>query len=73
MSYQQIKVTMLDTLNNKEVTRDIDISNIYIDNGTCWQVATSPERQRELLNEWIEDRANDQHETILELVSWYLF
>ena len=73
MSHQQINVTMLDTKNNKEVVRVVDISVIYFDNGTCWEVERNVEAQRALINEWIDERANDQHETILALVSWYIF
>ena len=65
-----ITLNMTDLFTGKEIVRTIDISNIYIDNGTCWEVAKGEERQRGLLNNWIEDRGNEQHDTILELVSW---
>ena len=73
MAHQQINVVMLDTLNNKKVTRVIDISNLYFDNGTCWEVERNVETQKAMLNEWIEDRANGQHETILELIEFTIF
>ena len=65
-----LTINMTDTMTGKEIIRTVDISVIYIDNGTCWEVAKGEERQRGLINEWIEDRANDQHDTILELNSW---
>lgn len=63
-------INMTDTLTGKEITRTVDISVIHIDNGTCWEVAKGEERQRGLIKEWIEELANDQHDTILDLNSW---
>lgn len=60
------------TAEGKEVNREIDGSNILVSVGETSQYATSPELQRELLNEWIEDRGNDQHATELTLVSWFV-
>ncbi len=71
---KQIKVIMKDTLNNdKEITRDIDISNFYINGGSSWVVSSDVERQRKMLLDWIEERANEQHNTLLELKAWYIF
>lgn len=60
-----IELKMNDLLNDKIVTRQIDLSNIF----TGHKPATK-ENQTELLNRWINERGNDQHETILELDSW---
>lgn len=65
-----LTINMTDTLTGKEVVRTVDISVIQFDNGTCWEVAGDLKVQDRLIKEWIEDRANDQHDTILELNSW---
>lgn len=67
----------LKTLEGKIVTRTIDISNIQY--RSCSEGVTrlkitpaDPEIQRKRLLEWIEERGNQQHETQLSLVSWYV-
>ena len=65
-----IIVTMIDTKTNKIVERRIDISNFYVPYQECWKVTTDENEQREMLNDWIKDRANDQHDTILKLSDW---
>lgn len=60
------------TATGKTVTRTIDISNIQFRSNVCCITATDPEMQREMLLEWISDRGNEQHETTLSLVSWYV-
>lgn len=64
---KDIKVTMRDDFTGEEVERTIDISNFSIRDAQH-----NVERQREILLEWIEQRANPQHETSLSLVSWYI-
>jgi hypothetical protein len=68
---KQVKVTMIDLLSENQavVERTIDISNISISDGTCRQIG-SFDRQKKLLEDWIKERANHQHETLLKLKSW---
>ena len=62
----------LKTLEGKTVTSTIDISNIQFRSNKICITATDPEIQRTKLLEWIEERGNEQHETELSLVSWYV-
>ncbi len=55
------------------VSRIIDITNIHIHEGGTSRPTTSESKQRELIEEWIELRGNDQHNTKLTLISWRLF
>ena len=68
-----ITVKMKDLLSNENniVERTICISNIMTscNDWNCNKLSTE-EKQKEQLNSWIESRANQQHETILELISW---
>ena len=71
-----ITVNMKDLFTNKPVTRNIDISNFSVINydapagWECNKIEDNKDKQRAILENWIEDRANDQHDTWLELVSW---
>lgn len=75
---KQIKVVMRDLLSENEelIERFIDISNFSIPNYKAQlnfehNIITEDEnKQKEILENWISERANDQHETLLELVSW---
>jgi hypothetical protein len=60
-----VQLEMNDLLNGGTVTRQIDISNIF----TGSKPATK-ENQTDLLNNWINQRGNQQHDTVLELVSF---
>ena len=51
------------------IERTIDITNAYSNGSVCWELRGRLE-QADNLNRWINERGNDQHETILELVSW---
>jgi hypothetical protein len=62
-----INVTLRDTATDKLCSRDIDISNF-----TVYNALNDTELQSELLKEWIEDRANEQHNSVMSLVSWYI-
>jgi hypothetical protein len=72
---QTITLKMLDELNNKEVERTIDGSNMYVNNTAalpgweCNRIGTNEEIEKNL-NVWINEIGNDQHETILTLISW---
>ena len=71
-----ITANMIDLFTNAPVTRSIDISNFLVINYETpdgWEgnkIEDDKEKQRAILESWIEDRANDQHDTFLELTSW---
>lgn len=73
---QTITVNMIDGFTGKPVTREIDISNFSVNDCSapagweCDKIEDDKEKQRALLERWINERANDQHDTFLELVSW---
>tara|TARA_R110000765_G_scaffold292026_4_gene387659 strand:+ start:1727 stop:1951 length:225 start_codon:yes stop_codon:yes gene_type:complete len=68
----EVNITMKDASNGKTVSRTIDGSNLMVHNGETSHIASCPEIQRTLLQQWINERANEQHGTMLELVSWFL-
>lgn len=61
------------TAEGKTVERTIDITNLLIHRGSTSVVAQNPDHQRELLEDWIALRGNDQHNTELTLVSWTVY
>ncbi len=63
---KQIVVQMRDKLSREERFQTIDISVIYEDNGTCWQVASDPTKQHKLLEAWM----SDAHEDKFILIGW---
>jgi len=70
-----VTVKMTDLFNGNEVVRTICASNIMVSDSSAvldfeCQTLASKEKQKALLNAWINDRANEQHNTILELQSW---
>lgn len=71
-----IKVKMIDLFTGELVERTIDISNFSVpdytapDGWECNVIATNKEQQVKLLNSWIEQRANPQHDTVLSLESF---
>ena len=64
-----VTLTMNDLLNETTVTRTIDALNAYSSGSVCWELKGENEQRRNLEN-WIEERGNDQHDTLLDLVSW---
>jgi hypothetical protein len=58
------------TADGKFVDRSIDITNILIHRGASSIISQNKETQRELLEDWIKYRGNDQHATNLTLISW---
>jgi hypothetical protein len=56
----------------KTINRTIDITVLQYRSDAISIIATDPEMQRTKLLEWIEERGNEQHETELSLVSWYV-
>lgn len=64
-----VTVNMKDAFTGKAVTREIDITSIMNCRNDGFFLGTELE-QKENLECWIEERANEQHETFLDLVSW---
>lgn len=58
------------TAEGKIVDRTIDISNLLIHRGSASIIAQNVQTQRELLEDWIKWRGNEQHATTLTLISW---
>ena len=65
---ETVTLTMLDEMTEKEITRTIDITNAM---ETCSELK-GIESQKRNLELWIQERGNEQHETILTLQSWTL-
>ena len=71
MNYVSVRITMQELENdNREATRDIDISNIM--NWDTGRYYTDPDLQHGCLLSWIENRGVEQHDSALQLISWYL-
>lgn len=64
-----VTLVMEDQFTGEEVIRTIDKSNAMTNGAVCWEMRGEQD-QREALERWINDRGNEQHETILELRSW---
>ena len=66
---KNVTLKMYDELNETTIERTIDAGNAYSNGAVCWELRDEAE-QRKNLERWISERGNDQHETILTLVSW---
>jgi hypothetical protein len=64
-----VELTMTDELTSETIIRRIDKSNAMRSGSECWELG-GEESQRASLERWIDERGNEQHETILTLVSW---
>jgi hypothetical protein len=64
-----VEVTMNDELSGEIVTRTIDKTNAMKSGSSCWELGNEAS-QRNRLENWIQERANQQHETLLTLISW---
>ena len=70
-----VTLKMYDELNQKNVERTIDGSNIMVADINalpemeCNKVG-SDQQIKEKLDQWINERANKQHNTILSLISY---
>jgi len=62
-------LNMTDELTGETIERTIDITNAMSSGSECWELRGEQE-QRSNLERWIDERGNDQHETILKLNSW---
>jgi len=64
-----VVVKMKDAFTGKAVERTIDKTNAMNMKMDGFFMGTK-EEQAANLNDWISERANEQHETFLDLVSW---
>lgn len=64
-----VTLNMTDEFTGKKIKRTIDISNAMTSGSTAWELRDK-NAQRKALEQWIEDRGNEQHDTILKLDSW---
>jgi predicted secreted protein len=64
-----VTLQMIDELTGQTVSRTIDITNAMSNGQYCWELRGEDE-QRKNLNNWILQRGNEQHATILSLISW---
>ena len=67
-----VTLKMNDLYTGKTITREMDISVLFVNGLDCWEVAQGKEKQKELLENWISDRGNQQHDTELELIDWVI-
>ena len=65
----QVELTMIDELTGNTVTRMICKTNAMTNGAVCWELRDEAS-QRIALENWIRERGNRQHETILSLASW---
>lgn len=70
-----VTLTMFDELNEINVERTIDGSNLIVNNTSApmgWESHKigSKDQITENLNKWIDERGNQQHNTVLTLISW---
>lgn len=66
---RNVTLKMIDIFTEQEVVRTIDATNAYSNGGFGWMLQGEDE-QRQNLENWISERANDQHDTTLDLISW---
>ncbi len=64
-----VTLTMIDIFTEETITRTIDATNAMSNGSISWELGNE-ENQKVCLERWINERGNDQHETILNLVSW---
>lgn len=64
-----VTLQMNDQITGENVVRTIDATNAYSNGYECYELRGENE-QRQNLENWISERANDQHNTILSLISW---
>jgi len=70
-----VTLNMWDELNEVNIDRTIDGSNLMVNNVNAsigWEchIKGNDEQIKNNLEKWIEDRGNDQHDTILTLIDW---
>lgn len=66
---ENVILVMKDELTGEKVERTICATNAMSNSYPCYELK-SKSHQRKALESWINERGNDQHETILTLQSW---
>jgi hypothetical protein len=66
---QTVTLNMTDLSTGQIIERTIDATNAYSSGSVCWELKGETE-QRKNLNRWINERGNEQHNTILDLNFW---
>ena len=66
---ENVTLIMKDELTGAQVERTISATNAMTSGYPCYELK-SKSHQRKALESWINERGNDQHETILTLQSW---
>ncbi len=64
-----VTLIMTDILEEKTVERTIDAVNAYSSGSDSYELKSEAE-QRANLERWISERGNQQHDTLLDLISW---
>jgi len=64
-----VTLQMIDVFTGKQVARTIDITNAMTSGEQCLELRDE-QSQRAALQSWINERGNQQHDTMLDLVSW---
>ena len=64
-----VTLNMIDLMTSNKVTRTIDITNAMSTGGETWELKDE-QNQRANLEQWINERGNQQHEATLLLESW---
>ena len=64
-----VTLNMIDELTGENVSRTIDCINAMT-SGSIWWELRGEDEQRKNLNRWISERGNEQHNTMLSLISW---
>lgn len=72
---RNVSLKLYDELAEINVDRVIYISNLMVNNTSApigWEsnVLGNEDQQRKGIENWINERGNDQHDTILSLISW---
>ena len=75
--FATVTIQMQDELNEKVIERTIDASNLLVNNdnaplGFESSIIGNTKQQERSLNNWILERGNEQHDTILTLISWVI-
>jgi hypothetical protein len=75
--FATVTIQMQDELNEKVIERTIDASNLLVNNdnaplGFEHSIIGNVQQQKASLNNWILERGNQQHDTILTLISWVI-
>ena len=66
---RDVKLNMTDEMTGEKVERTIDITNAMSSGSVCWELRGEDEQRKRLQN-WIDERGNEQHDTLLTLNSW---